>query len=322
MTRTSAVVTVTFNPSLDRTLRVESLRPGAVHRALETSTDPGGKGVNVARALSAHGAEVLSVLPVGGATGAALTDLLVVADVPHVAVPVAGRTRANVSVVELDGTTTKINEPGTALSPREVAAITDAVISRVRPGDWVVTAGSLAPGQDPEVYAALGHAAHQAGAFWAVDTSGEALIASLAARPDLVKPNREELGEAFGSVTDTLGAVVECCRTVVGASSLTVVCSLGADGAVLVDRERALHGTGPRVQVVNTVGAGDALLAGYLFGITATAQPEEALRTGIAWATAAITTRGTGVPAPELVRRDDVRITEAQQSASFLLENA
>lgn len=316
------IVTLTMNPSLDRTLRVDVLRPGAVHRALETGTDPGGKGVNVARALAAHGAEVLTVLPVGAATGAALVDLLIAADVPHLAVPVAGRTRANVSVVDREGTTTKINEPGHPLSAREMAAVTDAVISRVRPGDWVLTAGSLAPGQDPESYAALGTAARNAGARWALDTSGEALTASLAAGPDMVKPNREELGEVLAGTADTLGDVVERCRTLVGDSSLTVVCSLGADGAVLVDRDRAWHGTGPRVQVANTVGAGDALLAGYLYGITTSASPEGALRCGIAWATAAVATSGTGVPAPSLVQFDDIHIDEARESASYLLENA
>jgi len=316
------IVTVTLNPSLDRTLRIEHLRPGAVHRALETSTDPGGKGVNVARALAAHGAAVLTVLPVGATTGAAVVDLLTESAVPHVAVPVEGRTRVNVSLAELDGTTTKINEPGQPLSAREMAAVTDAVISRVRPGDWVVTAGSLAPGQNPEVYAALGQAAQNAGARWALDTSGEALLASLNAGPDLVKPNRDELEEVLTGPADTLGDVVERCRALVGGGPLSVVCSLGADGAVLVDRDGAWHGTGPRVQVANTVGAGDALLAGYLYGITRGAEPPEALRHGVAWATAAVATRGTGVPTPTRVQLDKVHIAEARESASFLLENA
>lgn len=316
------IVTVTLNPSLDRTLRVQGLRRGAVQRALDSSTDPGGKGVNVARALSAHGAEVLTVLPVGGPTGDTLVGQLAAAGVEFVAVPTAGRTRANVSVVEPDGTTTKINEPGVALTSAELAAVTAAVIDRVRPGDWVVTAGSVAPGQDPEVYATIGRAVHDAGARWAVDTSGDALSASLLAGPDLVKPNREELGEVLGRDLLTFDEVLAACEDLVAGDVASVLCSLGADGALLVGPQGAWHGTGPQVQVENTVGAGDSLLAGHLYGVTTDGSPLAGLRTGIAWATAAVATPGTGVPAPDRVRPDDVRITEAAAAALTHLENA
>ena len=316
------IVTVTLNPSLDRTLRVQGLRRVGVERALDSTTDPGGKGVNVARALSAHGAGVLTVLPVGGPTGDTLVGQLSSAGVEFVAVPTGGRTRANVSIVEPDGTTTKINEPGVALTPAELAAVTAAVIDRVRPGDWVVTAGSVAPGQDPEVYATIGRAVHEAGAQWAVDTSGDALAASLLARPDLVKPNREELGEVLGRDLATLEQVLGACRALVVDGASTVLCSLGADGALLVDGDGAWHATGPRVQVENTVGAGDALLAGHLYGVTTAGTPLAGLRTGVAWATAAVATPGTGVPAPDRVRPDDVHITEAAAATLTHLENA
>jgi 1-phosphofructokinase len=316
------IVTVTLNPSLDRTLHVKSLRRGEVQRALHADTDPGGKGVNVARALSAHGTPVVTVLPVGGSTGFALTAQLTEAGVDHVAVPGSSGTRANVSIVEPDGTTTKINEQGVALTPRELAAVTEAVIDRIGPGDWVVTAGSIAPGQDPEVYAAIGRAVREVGARWAVDTSGVALSASLTARPDLVKPNREELSEVLGFELRTLTDVVEACRGVVNGNGLTVLCSLGPAGAVLVDREGAWHATGPEVRVENTVGAGDALLAGYLHGLTVDGTTAAGLRAGVAWATAAVTTPGTGVPPPDRVRPNDVRITEAAAAALTHLENA
>src|SRR3990170_4521260 len=142
------IVTVTLNPSLDRTLHLQSLRRGEVHRAELATTDPGGKGVNVARCLNAHGDEVVAVLPVGGATGAAVTALLDEAKVPHDLVEHDGRTRANVSIVEPDGTTTKVNEPGHPLSDAELVTLVGVVTRRVGPGDWVITAGSLPAGQD------------------------------------------------------------------------------------------------------------------------------------------------------------------------------
>jgi len=316
------IVTVTLNPSLDRSIEVGRLERGEVNRATSASLEPGGKGVNVSRALLANGVPSRAVVPCGGDEGGQLIRLLVAEGVDVRAVPIAGPTRSNITLTEPDGTTTKINEPGVALDPDELRAVTDAVIARVGPGDWVVTAGSVAPGQDPTVYAAIGDAARAAGARWAVDTSGIALAASLAARPDLVKPNREELSEVLGHPLDTLAAVVAACHGLVAGSDRRVLCSLGADGAVLVAAEDAWHASGPRVQVENTVGAGDALLAGYLHGLTVAGSPEAGLRHGVAWATAAVATPGTGVPAPDRVRPDDVHITEAATAALNHLETA
>jgi 1-phosphofructokinase len=316
------IVTVTLNPSLDRTLHVQRLQPGEVHRADLSSTDPGGKGVNVARCLSAHGGDVAAVLPVGGATGAAVAALLDEAHVAHDLIEQGDRTRANVSVVEPDGTTTKVNEPGSPLTAIELSAVVEAVSRRVGPGDWVVTAGSLPPGQDPHSYAVIGGAARASGARWAVDTSGDALPASVAATPDLVKPNRRELEEVVGRPLDTVGAVVDAARTLVDRGVGAVLCSLGRDGAVLVLPHAAVHAATPEVQVRNTVGAGDALLAGYLHGRATGADEQHALRTGVAWAAAAVSTPGTGVPEPELIHLDRVRISTATDHATALLEDA
>ena len=116
------IVTLTPNPSVDRTIEVDALHRGAVLRARATRVDPGGKGVNVSRALAANGRETRAVLPAGGWEGEQLAALLAPSDVPVVVVPVAGSVRANVSVVEPDGTVTKLNEPGPRLSAEEVEA--------------------------------------------------------------------------------------------------------------------------------------------------------------------------------------------------------
>jgi len=316
------IVTVTLNPSLDRTLHLQSLRRGSVHRAELSTTDPGGKGVNVARCLKAHGDAVVAVLPVGGATGAAMAALLEEADVAHDLVHQDGRTRANVSIVEPDGTTTKINEPGIPLSAAELATLVAAVTHRVGPGDWVITAGSLPAGQDPRTYAVIGEAVRARGARWAVDTSGAALPASLEAGPDLVKPNLHELEEAVGHRLDTIGAVVDAGRALVARGVDTVLTSLGSAGAVLVRSDTALHAKAPAVRVRNTVGAGDSLLAGFLHGLLESEDAHAAVRAGVAWATAAVSTPGTSVPTPDLIRLDQVRIVPATDRPTVLLEDA
>lgn len=292
------IVTVTLNPSLDRTLAVAELVRGEVVRAESTLEDPGGKGVNVTRFLHARGSRSVAVLPAGGSMGRALLGALADAEVPHVAVPIAGATRSNVTVVEPDGTTTKLNEPGPALSAAELDAIVGAVAEHASAGGWVVVAGSLPPDQGTGVVARLADAARAAGARFALDASGAALADGLAARPDLIKPNAEELGEVLGRDLPTLAAVLTGCDEARSLGAAAVICSLGADGAVLVDEHGTWHATSPQVPVLSTVGAGDSVLAGFLH---VGGSGPDALRTGVAWATAAVQTPGTGVPSPELI---------------------
>ena len=121
--RNRMITTITANPALDRTLHLTSLTPGAVHRAQQAMVEPSGKGVNVALALKAAGQEVTAVLPVGGSSGRELLAMLDAAGLIHRDVPIAGTVRSNISLIEADGTTTKVNEPGPRLSPTEVTGL-------------------------------------------------------------------------------------------------------------------------------------------------------------------------------------------------------
>jgi 1-phosphofructokinase len=301
------IVTVTLNPSLDRTLAVAELVRGEVVRAESTLEDPGGKGVNVTRFLVARGTASVAVLPAGGSIGRALVGALSDAGIPHRAVPIAGATRSNVTVVEPDGTTTKLNEQGPALSDVELDALVAAVAERVMPGGWVVVAGSLPADLGTAIVHRLAEVARTTGARFALDASGAALADGLAAHPDLIKPNAEELGEVLGRPLETLDEVLAGCDEARARGAAAVICSLGAEGAVLVDADGRWHATGPAVPVVSTVGAGDSVLAGFLHGGGAGPQ---ALRVGIAWATAAVQTPGTGVPDAALIDPAAVEVAE------------
>jgi 1-phosphofructokinase len=300
------IVTVTFNPSLDRTMALQSLDRGEVLRADSTLEDPGGKGVNVTRFLTSHGSESIAVLPVGGPMGQALTSALDEAAIPYRAIPIAGRTRANVAVVEPDGTTTKLNEAGPVLSDAELDALVASVAELATPDGWVVVAGSLPTGQSTGVVRRVAEVARAAGARFALDISGQALTDGLAANPDLIKPNEEELGEILGRELTTLDEVVSGCREAQIRGARAVICSLGGEGAVLVDAAGQWHATGPQVPVLSTVGAGDSLLSGFLHG---GGSGPEALRVGVAWATAAVQTPGTGVPPADLIDPSRVEVS-------------
>jgi 1-phosphofructokinase len=262
------IVTVTPNPSMDRTLHLTHLAPGEVNRATATMTEPSGKGVNVALALNAVGVDTCAVLPVGTSDEmiARLTDL----GLRTVGVPIAGRVRSNVSLVEADGRSTKVNEPGPELSGAEVDALCAAALAASGPGDWVLWAGSLPAGFSPARLADAVAQARAGGRQVALDASGAALKAVLAngrdGLPHLVKPNVEELAELAGVTLNTVGDVTAAANTLLARGVHTVLVSLGGDGAVLVDAKlpEPLHGTARTQRVVNTVGAGDAFLAGFL----------------------------------------------------------
>ena len=136
------IVTLTANPSVDRTIEVAVLQPGTVIRAGASRVDAGGKGVNVARALAAHGHKAKAVLPSGGAEGAQLEALLTGSGMDLLSVRIAGSIRANVTVVEADGTITKLNEPGPKLSRDELGALAATLCDAAAPTEWAVLSGS------------------------------------------------------------------------------------------------------------------------------------------------------------------------------------
>jgi 1-phosphofructokinase len=318
------IVTLTANPSVDRTIEVAGLRRGGVLRALSARVDAGGKGINVARALAANGHRAVAVLPSGGAEGDQLVGLLARSGLHFVAVPVRGAVRANVTVVEPDGTTTKLNEPGPLLDPTEVAALAGATLAAAGGARWAVLCGSLPPGAPVRFYADLVGQLHAVGVRVAVDTSGPAFRAALAAGPDLVKPNREELAEAAGRPVDTLGDVARAGSWLCSAGAGAVLASLGPDGAMLVTPAGCWLATGPVREPRSTVGAGDALLAGYLSVASRAAVPAgapsapstpdgaqstvAALVESVAYGTAAISLPGSRMPEPADLDRDLVTL--------------
>jgi len=300
------IVTLTPNPSVDRTIEVDELVRGAVLRARSSRVDPGGKGVNVSRALAAHGIKTRAVLPSGGAEGAQLAALLEPQGIEIVPVPINGAVRANVSVVEPDGTVTKLNEPGPELGPDEVRLLIAATRGAAEAGaEWVICCGSLPRGVPVDFYATLLPVLHDAGCRVVVDSSGPALTAALANRPDLIKPNREELAEAAGRPIDTVGDAVSAARSLVRRGAGTVLASLGADGALLIEGDEAYHAEAHVETPRSAVGAGDATLAGFLAG---GGHGPAALVSAIAWGAAATSLPGSRMPTPKDLDISSVRL--------------
>jgi 1-phosphofructokinase len=303
------IVTLTPNPSLDRTLEVERLAPGGLNRATRSHVDPGGKGVNVARALVANGYEAAAVVPTGGEEGRYLVALLADLGIDLVEVPIDRPTRENITLAEPDGTVTKVNAPGPPLDREDAERLLERSILAVRERSdrgpaWLVGCGSLPPKAPDDLYARL--VEEPDGWQVAVDTSDAPLTAAIAAGPDLVKPNVHELAELVGRGLTDVGDVVDAAQELRAAGTGTVLASLGADGAVLVDAGGTWWAGSPPITPRSSVGAGDAALAGFLaHGATG----PEALAAAVAWGAAAASLPGTRMPTRTDIDIDAITVT-------------
>jgi 1-phosphofructokinase len=301
------IVTLTPNPSLDRALHLERLEPGEVNRAAATHLHPGGKGINVSRALAAHGVASRAVLPSGGPDGAQVVALLAAQGVDAHPVPVSGDTRSNITLSESSGATTKVNAPGPALTADEQEALLAAVDAELAAGaDAVVAAGSLPAGVDDTFFTRVADLGAARGVPVLLDTSGAPFAAAVRhGGLALVKPNDDELAELVGRELVTVGDVLDAAATVRAGGTDAVLVSLGVHGALLVTGAGAWWAGGPALVPVSTVGAGDSTLAGYL---AAAGAPADRLRRAVAGGRAAVRLPGSAVPRPSDIRLDEVAV--------------
>ncbi|MFJ8855542.1 1-phosphofructokinase family hexose kinase [Streptomyces sp. NPDC102437] len=309
------ILTVTLNTALDLTYGVPELVPHASHRVSEMSERPGGKGLNVARVLSALGHATVVTGFAGGSTGAVLRELLAglpATDAPGPGAPgpeapgttpvpttpasiapapitdalvtVAGNTRRTIAVVDrATGDTTQLNEPGPLVTADEWTALLGRYEELLAGADAVALCGSLPPGIHVGAYAELVRAARAAGVPVLLDTSGEPLRRGIAARPDLIKPNADELAQLTGS-REPLRATRDARRR--GAHG--VVASLGPDGMLAVTPDGIWQAAPPARVLGNPTGAGDSAVAGLLSGLVEGLSWPDRLRRAVALSTATV----------------------------------
>ncbi|CAM5467421.1 1-phosphofructokinase family hexose kinase [Streptomyces atroolivaceus] len=286
------ILTVTLNTALDLTYAVPALVPHTSHKIHAVAERPGGKGVNVARVLSALGHETVVTGFAGGATGAVLRDLL--GALPHgpvdALVAVSGNTRRTVAVVDgSTGDTTQLNEPGPHIGADEWAAFLQTFGELLPRAEAVALCGSLPPGIHVGAYAELIRLARAAGVPVLLDTGGEPLRRGIAARPDLVKPNAAELAQLTGA-REPLRATHDARRR--GARS--VVASLGADGLIAVTPEGVWRAAPPSAVRGNPTGAGDSAVAGLLSALAEGLGWPERLARAVALSTATVMAPAAG----------------------------
>lgn len=285
------------NLCLDRTVRLRDLRVGAVHRSDTAEVTAGGKGVNVARVLRAHGHRPVVVGLVPADDGHVLESFLAAEGAELVGVPVPGGTRVATILLEDDGRVTVVNEPGPELDAATWQAYLAEVTGRLRDGGVLVCTGSLPPGAPGDAYGQLSRAAASQGAVVVVDAARHALAGCLAAHPDVVTPNLAEAEAVLAGrhgvaehVDDTANDVQQraavAARALVQAGARRAVVTVGGAGVVCCFPDGDLAVQAPPVRLVSAVGAGDSFVGGLVLGLEQGEDWVDCVRRGVATASA------------------------------------
>jgi 6-phosphofructokinase 2 len=306
------IVTVTVNPAVDESAAVEKVVPDRKLRCVDLRREPGGGGINVARAVHQLGGEALAVYTCGGPAGKLLEYLLEREGVPHRPVAIHGWTRQNFNVTERStGRQYRFVHPGPRLARTEWHSCLDALRDFHPAPAYVVASGSLPPGVPEDFYARAARLAAELGARFALDASGEPLERAAREGVFLLKPSLREFAELTGETSTDEKTLGDRARALVRQGACRVlVLSLGSGGVLWAAEKEAGRLAAPAVPVRSTVGAGDALLAGIVLSLTRGLALPEAVRYGVSAAAACVINPGT-----QLCRREDTERLYAELPA-------
>jgi 1-phosphofructokinase len=317
------IVTVTLNPTLDKTADVDRLKPGGLNRLRNITLDAGGKGVNVSKVIHALRGKSVATGFLGGGSGREVERMLDDMGIQTDFVKIEGSTRTNLKVVDGEATLTELNEPGPLVTERDLALLHDKLTQLAKLTQLTknaehraifVFAGSLPPGAGANTYSEMIEAVKAEGAKAFLDADGEAFRAALSssvAAPDFLKPNISELAEflALKERPDASRMAALCGKLMKEKGIGKMAVSMGADGAVFVDASGAFRALGLRVKAHSAAGAGDGMVAAFALCEETGAAFEDAARLSMAVSAGAVTTQGTKAPSFELVNELLARVT-------------
>jgi 1-phosphofructokinase family hexose kinase len=285
--RRELLLCVSLNPAIDKRLTIPKLEHGGVNRAAGAVAAPGGKAAHVAMVLHILGAKPVWVGFHGGAEGAALLKGLNDLGIRTQGVPISGRTRTNLEILDSDGTVTELLEPGPTVTPAEMMKLThtcEGLLRESARSTALVLSGSLPPGAPADCYAQFVRLGYKHGAKVYLDTHGKSLRRALKARPDFVKANQSEASEVTGTQIKNFRQTGVALQTIVRAGARSAAISLGGRGLAWQPNATGplLYASAPSVKVVSAVGSGDAALAGFVFGCSRGLDSVETLQLAVA----------------------------------------
>lgn len=276
------IYTITANPSIDYVLQLKTLTTGEVNRTTSDVKLPGGKGINVSRILKELNIDSTALGFVGGATGEMFKSLLAQHNLKTNFTNVSEDTRINVKVnaVKQDEET-EINGTGPAISEDEKSLFMKQLES-VGNGDVVIMSGSLPKKLPDTFYLDIAKMIQAQGADFVIDTTGQALLDTLPLHPLVVKPNHHELAELFNTTFNSDQEIINHARKLLDQGAKHVLVSMAGDGALLVTKDHAYKANAPKGTVINSVGAGDSMIAGFAGTFMKTNDPIESFHIGAA----------------------------------------
>ncbi|WP_298820006.1 1-phosphofructokinase family hexose kinase [Chloroflexus sp.] len=294
MTQRPGFCVIAPNPALDRILTVEHLQPGTARRVTTTHTSAGGKGLNVARAARTLNINAPICAPLGGLTGQQVAWLAAQEGLSLHVVPIGDETRVCTLIVDsVSDLVTVLNETGPKLNPSEWHALTERILAVDE--EIHLICGSLPPNVPPEMLTNLIQTLHARNRRVLVDTSGPALAAAVAARPDVVKINGEELGALLGMTIGNVATAQQAVTELHQRGIAVVVVTLGAQGAVGIDDQGGVIAIPPAIPVRNPIGCGDSFFAGLAVALSNRQSLDTAMRLASACAVADALTLAPGL---------------------------
>lgn len=312
--QTRTILTLTLNPSVDVHTEVENVQPERKLRCSAPVREPGGGGINVARAVHKLGGRATAMFTAGGRNGEALAELIDREGIESLTIRVPGETRESFHVFDRASQRQyRFILPGASLEPADAESLLERVRALEPSPDYIVASGSLPPAVSGDLYGRLVEAGTAAGAQVIVDTSGEAIRHTLGRGAFLLKPNLGEFRTLVGADLPDDRSIVDAARDLIDRRQVeNLLISLGSAGAMLISSERVERIASPTVKIVSTVGAGDSTVAGLVLGLARDMSIDDAARFGVAAGAAAVMTPGT-----ELCRRVDAeRLYEGMTGSS------
>lgn len=288
------ITTVTLNVAVDKLYLVEQFETGEVTRVKECNATAGGKGLNVARVASILGEKVLATGFVGGHSGQYVEEMLQRDGIPSDFIHVDGESRTCINIIDQNGKSTELLEPGVTVSQEDKDHFRTKFQQMICGSNVVVLSGSTPLGCSTEFYAELIQLAKENGKQVILDTSGDNLIKGIQACPTMIKPNKDEIKALLGIDINSQEDAISAAKTLHNQGIRYVVVSLGKNGAILVCDEGTFQGTPPDVEVVNTVGCGDSMVAAFAVSLVRGYAVESALQFALAVSSANAMCKQTG----------------------------
>ena len=288
------IITVTFNPAIDKTAEVETLQLHGLNRLCNVIQDAGGKGINVSKTIRALQGESIATGFLAGSSGNFIASYLNDHQIQHDFIWVDGMTRTNLKVLDKEMNLTEFNETGPSVTIAQVEQLLSKILSYVKEDTFVILSGNVPLGVPTTIYQDMIISIHDKGGHVILDADGELFANGVLSKPDVIKPNKYEVMSYFKLGDDTSNEqLISHAQTLLNEKTKLIVISMGKEGSIFITKQAIWKVDAVRVEAHSSVGAGDAMVAGIAYAMQHAYEIEELIKLAVATSTGAVMTKGT-----------------------------